>query len=383
MSRIRSRTFYHQVGYKQWYSRGKPSGSKIPADPYTSKYETCVDELDPSYPWDQPHDLDIQKWRVSPLLSTKLVYGGYSMIRYPIALTNYNVVLPIEPAWDFWFTKAIANYNPNAPEVDLPLFLFEFKDFPKMLKHLGDLLHKVDNAYDLYKSVGPDAILAWNFGWAPLFSDLMSLASLGRLLDKRQDQLRNMEKKKKVRRSLGSGSSSSSAPDVFIGVGAANGNYPSTYETDYEVWFVSRPRLVDQLPGTAPGLWDSIDQVLGLELSYSTLWNMLPWSWLIDYFVNVGNFLDAYRGHIRWHLGNTYVMYHSTRKRVIDIEAVRSANPSGSYTGGVVSVESKRRQYRHNPSPRLSFDPFLTDGQMAILGALLTSDALKSKLPWS
>lgn len=375
MARHRSRSQSHQTGYKQWYSRNKPSGSPTPAAAYTSRYETCVDDLDPSAPYDEPHNLDLSRWDVSPVLATGHPYGGWGYVHAPIALSNYNAILPSTVTWDYWFTKAIANYNPNVPALDLPLFLFEFKDFPHMLKHAGEFLSAGVKASNYLATITSDAVLAWNFGWKPLISDLTTLVSLGHLIDARLRQLRAMERRKKVRRFLGRGKSSYPGADVYIGVGASNGNYHTRIDEEYEVWFVSKPYLYDPHPGRAPDLWEQCSQILGLEVSYSTMWNMIPWSWLIDYFWNIGTFLEAHRGNVRWAMGKTFVMYHETRKRVMDIQDLSARNPSYTYTGGIVKVESKKRQYRHNPSPRLAMEPFLTPGHMANLGALLTSDA--------
>jgi hypothetical protein len=295
--------------------------------------------------------------------------------------------------WEFWWTKAVANVNPNAPVVDLPLFLFEFKDMPKMIKHLGNLLTEYEALGNFVKptkkmlnTLGPDALLAYNFGWKPLVSDLKSMVSLGKSIDDRLRQLRNMARKKRTRRRIGSVESSYEGSSVYLDV-AVQGQFwcPVKHDDKTEVWLVARPELLDITPGTAPELWYIMDQALGLAPSYATMWNMIPWSWLIDYFVNVGTYLEAHRGHIRWSMGDAFLMAKTNRKRTVDIDYVRSRSPNGSYSGGVTTCELKSRQYRYNPGPQIAFDPFLSQGQMANLGALVISSALSGKSPewWS
>ena len=98
-------------------------------------------------------------------------------------------------------TQALANVNPSNPLVDVPLFLFEFKDFPGMLKNAGDILSGIRN---ISKGINPkhanDGFLAYQFGWAPLFSDLRKLLNFAKEFEKRQNFLKQNGGGKKIRR---------------------------------------------------------------------------------------------------------------------------------------------------------------------------------------
>jgi hypothetical protein len=354
--------------------------------------ETCVDTLSLTSPYVQPHDLAISKWKVEPFVADgerveafrNVKYVGYDMLalRRPEDIS----ALHITP-WDYYFTQAIAGMNPDVPVVDLPLFLFEFKDFPAMLKNMGDVLllektigkktHKLGQIVDGVK-LGAESFLAYKFGWAPLMSDLVNLGHLALGIDQRIRQLRNMQKRKKVRRHLTSTSNSYDGGGVF----AASPWY-GVLQTDIEesttAWFTARPYLLDDMPPLIPDDKTALLQAMGLTqgLSYSTVWNAVPWSWLVDYFINVGSFLEAHRGYTRWAMGDVCVMETFTRVR--SRRDHTSVKDSLTFSGGRISFTTKRRQFRHNPSPRLAYDPFLSGGQYANLGALITAQALGGK----
>lgn len=50
---------------------------------------------------------------------------------------------------------------------------------------------------------------------------------------------------------------------------------------------------------------------LGGTVDLATLWELLPWSWLIDWFSNVGAFLAARRNILGWVPGQCFTMTHT------------------------------------------------------------------------
>jgi hypothetical protein len=358
----------------------------------TVRRETCVDTLSVTRPYVQPHDLAISKWKVEPFVADGWTREGFRNVEYVgydmLALRRPEDIsaLRITP-WAYYFTQATASMNPDVPVVDLPLFLFEFKDFPSMLKNMGDVMltgvnfsKKSHNIGDVIGGVKltAESFLAYKFGWAPLLADLKTMTGIALSIDQRFRQLRNMQNRKKVRRQLTTSSVSYDGGGVF-----ASSPYFGVLETDVtetvKAWFTARPYMMDVLPPLIPDEHRDVLWAYGLAdgLTPSTVWNAIPWSWLVDYFINVGDFLDATRGYTRWQMGDVCVMEEFTR--------VRSRRDHLAYTaglklsGGRISFTTKRRQVRHNPSPNIAFDPVLTGSQMSNLGALATSLALGGK----
>lgn len=289
---------------------------------------------------------------------------------------SLNVYAPaITPVnWAYWLTKALANLNPNAPVVDLPLFLFEFKDFPSMLRNLGEVLSKRVSP----KAV-PEGYLAYSFGWAPLVNDLFKLFDLSNQIENRKRYLQRLENGGHIRRSLGGGVVQHTITPNGYGAGTSSSG--SVLRADVAltekqtVWYTANAKLLDPLPDAAPLQFLTENIVTGLNVSPSTAWNMIPWSWLIDYFSNIGDFMQANRGGLRFQTTRICIM--CTSKVESKLVNVRMVNGS-SYTGGTLTNITKQRYVSLNPRPQLTWDPFLSGSQILNLGALSTAKALKA-----
>lgn len=267
----------------------------------------------------------------------------------------------------FWVTKALANMNPSKPLVDLPLFLFELKDFPRMLKDLGRVLQGRAKPADV-----PNGHLAYVFGWAPLVSDLLKLLKLQQSIEERKRYLQRLERGTRLKRNLFQGE--------VQRVRQVDGYTISGVTADVEiiehlkVWFTANAKL--KIPLTNADLEEDrlIRLLLGATPAASTLWNAVPWSWLVDYFVNVGDTLEAQRGWIPFSTTRMCVMAHSIVQS--NLTRIRVTVPTLSVSDSGMLTEVKRRTVVANPMPWLTYDPFLSVSQMAILTSLVVSRAM-------
>lgn len=64
---------------------------------------------------------------------------------------------------------------------------------------------------------------------------------------------------------------------------------------------------------------------LGLLNPAATAWELVPWSFVIDYFVNVSDFLSSFTDFAGFELTNTYVTYH---RQLQYLEVQRTSYPS-------------------------------------------------------
>jgi len=345
---------------------------------------SCIDDLHP-YPYLTDGPLTINRKDLVPIYlngETRIFPNNLGVLHYvsykgycASRSTNSSGVptLP-SPSNDYWITKALANLNLSRPVVDLPLFIFEFKDFPRMLKGLGQVLSG---------KIRPDSIpnghLAYQFGWKPLFSDLMNLLNLADSIEDRKRLLMNAMKKggTRVNRSLGSFDlARASYGDPFIWESpVANGPWTIAANVNWDgyekAWYTAR---LSVNPNSLPsGNLETIAAraVLGLNLSASTLWNMLPWSWLIDYFTNVGDMLNSSRGYIPFQVKRLNVMVYQEYKRSL------AKLPSHIEYGGGGGKVTRKNRVQSPAIARLAFKPFLTNGQLANLAALIMARALK------
>ena len=210
-------------------------------------------------------------------------------------------------------------------------------------------------------------------------SDLASLFDMSKMLDQR---LRYLQAAKNggtsIRRSLGGDTSTSSSGDYnLLNDGYGKFVLRSTEKTTVtdKYWMTARMVVTSELPDAQELPEFVIRNALGLNVSASTLWNMVPWSWLSDYFVNIGDFLEAQRGFIRWQVPKMCIMHRS--EAVSKLEN-KSSDLGCTWVGGDhMTTVTKRRAAYVNPTPTFAFRPFLTNGMMANLGALITAKALQ------
>lgn len=286
--------------------------------------------------------------------------------------------------WGYWRTKALANVNPRKTMVDVPLFLFELRDFPRMLKNIGDILAAGKQAKKLITSgtsraekgrpskvkLIADTHLAQSFGWAPLFGDLISLLGLADEFERRIALINEAKSGARISRKIG-GTSSQSTWVYSLVSAQLELNYVTTREL--KVWYTAKLNLTSEYPTSSIEIQKRVTRdLLGLNISASKIWNAIPWTWLIDYFVNIGDFLEANKGNLSFSVSDLNVMAQET---IDDIPSHKSGNVS--WSGGKFTTVSKQRSVVTNPNASVHRKPFLTNRHIGILSALVVARTLK------
>lgn len=115
------------------------------------------------------------------------------------------------------------------------------------------------------------------------------------------------------------------------------------------------------------------NHLLGVRVSPDTLWNLAPWSWLSDWFVNIGDNLKvaSSRANDGLVLKYGYVMCKTTTKHTYTITGLRKAYDLSRIPAITITFKQVRKQ-RVRATPfgfGLNPDSF-TGRQWAILGAL-------------
>lgn len=274
------------------------------------------------------------------------------------------------------FTSLMAHTNPSNPNILIPTFLWELKDVPDMIRQGG----RIADAIRRRKSWGhlirdgsrprdiAAANLAIQFGWAPFLSDMMQLATFQESVDKRKKMFEKLKSKGlRGRVPLGNWSEKTGASyNVWSPCGwvqYVSADIQRTVERWGSIRWIAQSGI--SLPSTDGELRR---RMAGLTLDHIPLnvWEALPWSWLVDYFVNVGNLLKA---------GNRTIAYPShacvmTRYVSISTHGHRRFDPYRVISPG------KCRQWRHmrHPAPAAVSSsaamPTLSAPQLSILGSL-------------
>jgi hypothetical protein len=229
-----------------------------------------------------------------------------------------------------------------------------------------------------FKGLGQD-YLNVEFGWKPFLKDLQEAVKATRGLHRDLEQLRRDNGKTVRRRASLPGESTSSAtlvsstlwPPLTSGCYAVGSSKKSVVITDNrQHWFSAAFRYY--IPDIGSSRWTTraTAALYGLNPTPSLLWEVLPWSWLIDWAVPVGDILSNISGNAAENLAAKYAYAMTSRERV------EEASCTTSYVGlGPISATSTRTSIsksRHAANPfgfGLTFDG-LSGRQMLILGAL-------------
>lgn len=280
----------------------------------------------------------------------------------------YNHLSVDLPPWGA--TELMKRTNPSRPEVMLPVSIVELRELPALVRHLGRQLRPNGRPRNVPRSLA-EANLTWQFGWAPLIGDVNKLIQFSDITDSRVKELKKLTTSTGLRRrvKLGQGVTSQKTPSVTIqSVGTT---YTAQVEkiTSYLQWGTIRWKS-DNLLGASDAKLKSLARraVLGLGTDMSSiasnLWELIPWSWLIDYYANVGDYLQAHNNTVPSYPTGICVM------TTMNTTTIFKPNSHSWLSGGdaTISYITKDRDIR---SAALAAGiPFLSGRQMSILGSL-------------
>jgi hypothetical protein len=244
---------------------------------------------------------------------------GIPMPVYPSLLEWPNPIHSSEYDMNRMGAEAVAKAAPGTSPMNLAVTLGELKKegLPSIV---GSTLRQRSS---VAKKAG-DEYLNAQFGWAPLVRDVFNLANT---LTKSEKILAQLERDagRKVRRKVTlmditdnstthmghRNTSVSGCADGFTaGVLYPSGNVIRTEERRRKVWFSGAftyylPPSYYSRNAIARGAAKA-NQLYGLELNPTTLWNLAPWSWAADWFSNAGDVIS----NTQRFLSEGLVMHH-------------------------------------------------------------------------
>jgi hypothetical protein len=273
-------------------------------------------------------------------------------------------------------TRVMSSTGPLTPSIYLPVSVFEFRDIPAMLRHAGNLLHKIKNPSGLnpLKEAGA-ATLAYQFGWGPLMQDIGKMLQFAALVQKKQEQLMKANSRDGIRRRISLGQASdelnSSSEIVWSTYGFLLGQKVIDQRT-YKQWAVIHWKLRDPSQiGKPPTFRQAFDAALGTSKGYIPIevWKAMPWSWAVDWFAGISDFMQASHNMLYYMPSRLSIMTY--RKNVKSFSAyVSKSIPGLSITEGSVTTENKARAV-HTPLQNISLRlPFMDNFKLSIIGGL-------------
>lgn len=301
---------------------------------------------------------------------------------------------------------AIARCRPGKPTVDLATAIGEFKKdgIPSLI---GSLFVRSRNVRDVFRNGGNEYLNA-QFGWLPLVRDVQGLAQVAlntrRILEGHEKKLNKLLKRTYRYTTL---------IDTVQGLTKTLPNYELTpsqsiagsqvgtgtqlgYQVPVEITrSVTKSHFSGGFRFYYPEIQSALDSLLEIEhnanillgtrLDPEVLWNLSPWSWLVDWFINFGDVLGNLSALITDGLviQYAYMMQEVSLQKEITIpRGLRYRNMAGgmSFTEKPwTTTQSYVRKMRVKAHPfGFGLTPeMFTPQQWAILAALGISRGLK------
>lgn len=325
-------------------------------------------------------------------------YNGYAPAGSPY-FNDGAFAYPVVPDVSLVYgTKAIAKSNPTAPNASLMTALIELRD--GLPKFPGVAIGKSVNKKELLRA-GSDEFLNYVFGITPTVKDmkdfLKSIVNLNKIVSQYNRDADKLVRRRFVFPTVVS-NGQVSKPNYgttkvvwFPGTNVSN-YYPSTtgrgdfdvlWSKSDKIWFSGAFRyhlpVDDNVFSNMDRLSATMNKLFGSNLDAASIWAALPWSWLVDWFVDVGDIIrngtamSQYQGLMQY----GYLMCDSTYHYTYTVRDIHF--PGGYSTDLSTSLMTKRKQRRKATPFGFGLNPnTFSDQQWAILGALGLSKGPKS-----
>jgi hypothetical protein len=322
-------------------------------------------------------------WPTSPVATT-------SKFPNPTLLEQNNI------AW-----QVLAKSNPSAAHVSLPSYYAELKDLPQLAKELRRTPDDIRRFWKAFTLV-PLAIrhwgdsllrriatghLSWRWAIKPMIGDLMKMIDFCGAVNKRFAQLDRLQQKGFIRSRVNLGRSSIEDAPVNTIIHSDLDTWKANRITKYtsEMWATVQWNTT----GLSMIPFDGASKLnLARRLTYGitgyealqTLWEIYPWSWLVDWFTGVGTVLQAHNNTLFLTHTKSCLMRRTTSKTRFELTQAGT----WSQISGMPVAEQTRLQ-RWPIAPILPFAPtampLLDGGKWSILASLYVLGHGRRKLP--
>lgn len=401
-----------------WVYLGEKTNDLVPdysvkywtSQPY---YEKCIDEVHPGPPFKTGGGLLVLKKTLTRGFTPSLNLTGAAGRRYTGMLTTRTFVpnshqnqdldtaLSANPSLtdselSAYGSTGYARFKPGKPKANAGQFIAELRDLPTIPLKFGkkavfslaglaglpvENRRKLQGFRELRKEIGSQ-YLNVQFGWLPFVKDLQDMYKLQRNLDRHLNQLKR-DNGKTVRRK--GQVSSEEDSNVFVDTGlnllypALTSEYYSpvfggvkttTVSTSTRVWFSAAFKYYISDIGTPQWTRRAKAALFGLNPSPELLWEVMPFSWLIDWFSNTGDVISNMSENAAENLvaSHAFVMAESNYDYVVN-EVQPMAGGSNLEVTTTFNRVTKQR-IRGNPYDFGITPTTLSGKQKLILGAL-------------
>jgi len=304
---------------------------------------------------------------------------------YPDSLAIGSSLLAV-PSPDFTdqaaFNHAVATANPSRADVQSLAFIAELRELPKLyhlavgidnfmqtIGRVSKFKHQIDGATDaqwvleqLKPTLGNGihhsrklavANVTLQFGVVPMIADIKSMLGVMMNIERRRREINQLYSGRGLRRKINFGS------------------MPSRRRSWRKTWCTMRWRPDNPL-AAAPldtELWRTM---MGLTPSHvaSAAWELLPWTWFMDYFSNTGDVIAGLNNAMSAHMFMGAIMHETVQTKSHGSAIITNSGGSVNLTRGVLKVHTKMRSPMNLVSAAPSI-PILSGNQLSILSSLV------------
>lgn len=239
-------------------------------------------------------------WHSSPAITYTRPDGQKSLKNFPMSL--WQTPLALAPLSDpgrssnaDYAVLTVARTNPSRAKVELPVSLFELRELPMLVRN---------NGLTLIRRIGTNN-LRYYFGVLPLMNDLAALLNFAESVKKRAELLKKFRDQGSITRKVHLYSGHvGDYPNTAV---QANSTPPTANVTyllrsrvtmrtvwGYVTWTPS-DSFMEMMQTDEAIIQQARTIILGLRVDFASLWEALPWSWLADWYGNIGDWLQANR----------------------------------------------------------------------------------------
>lgn len=234
----------------------------------------------------------LRAWRRNAAINFDY-YPASALFVHDSAISLYHPGRSVSQDNDFYTLRLLERTNPFRSEFSVPVFIKELVDIGTMFKL----------AARTFAGFVGGAFLNYKFGWVAFLADLRTLFSITKALERRIKELTSLQKHGGLRRRVYLGGHGGTLTANNVLMNSTWGWFPRVnlaHSARVEVygsvrWIPTRDFREDIRKLGVVNL--AFRKVFDLEEpDPQTVWEMIPFSWLADYFTSIGSYLRANNG---------------------------------------------------------------------------------------
>lgn len=373
LTRTRSRVTQLESGSIVSTYLGSPAGNTH--TDFKIKTDYCQDV---SHDKGNDHPLKIEHLDASDLspITGTVVNGGWTGVvtnYYPFPSTVMSHISSPTDSVSGLGLELLVRTNPSRPVVTPLTLIQDLVDIPKQLRDVGRLIRTPKRLLSAREIANQN--LAIQFGWLPLIKDVQDLIKLQKHIHRRMGEIERLYSGRGLYRRVdfGDGGSEATTKTTVLSSSSTK-TYVSKIQrfTYVEKWGTVRwkPLYVPRYHRTDAEIIKEIGRVcsgMTAEGLFQGAWDLIPWTWLIDWFSNASDFLKAYSNTIPAYPSHACIM----RKRTTVGNFSKDPSSTCPLGGGegLATLITKERFLGNSLLLNVSI-PFISNRRLSILGSL-------------